>query len=571
MARLESIPNANISAVLGGANLGADVQALVTEATSALGGATTTLAGLVSQLANIPLANLEGLLPQLGSSFPKTFPFTFGTSTSSTLANLVPLSKFQQLVDGIANNGISGNDVTAAIGALQIGFATARSDVAQSILDGVNSTNANTGVSQALQSFPNTNVTSVIQAGENLGSDVLSAFSGFFNLLGGSPLVGSSVQAVNAMGLTGAGEYVAALNEHITGAGSGSTGVDITVNFASYPDSSTLPPIFSESASGVGISAGAAVVNAPGGSGTTYVNYVTPTDTDYQVVSMTLGSLNLLGGGSTENTLIGRANSAMTTMVYFAMYDGTGYLFARVAGVNTVLKSIPYTPVVGDYQLECGNPETSTLLEFNVFCNGIPILSCIDSGAVSQYGASNRLSGFWMTSAGAGDYPASVSSWGVYDNPPPAVVGSVFRQYNDSTTPTAAIASGAQLLPNNFFDTNQWISSDLTSTPGNNNELQVSVAGVYSVTIVLMVDSAGAAFTPCLYHNGSMVQRAPFIPMSGLAAGNSMGFTFTVACSADDTLQPGVYSSGATNTYYGESTGTCCYWEVGFQNSGTIS
>ncbi len=233
-------------------------------------------------------------------------------------------------------------------------------------------------------------------------------------------------------------------------------------------------------------------MNAPGGSGTTYVNYVTPTDTDYQVVSMTLGSLNLLGGGSTENTLIGRANSAMTTMVYFAMYDGTGYLFARVAGVNTVLKSIPYTPVVGDYQLECGNPETSTLLEFNVFCNGIPILSCIDSGAVSQYGASNRLSGFWMTSAGAGDYPASVSSWGVYDNPPAAVVGSVFRQYTASTTPTAAIGSGAQLLPNSFFDTNQWISADYTSTPGNNNELQVSVSGVYSVTIVLMVDYRGS-------------------------------------------------------------------------------
>ena len=535
-----TVSNAIVSSVLGGASLGSDV---------------------------------ESYMSSLGSTFPKTLPWTIGTSTNTDLMELVPLTKFQQLVDGIVNNGTSGNDVTAAVAAFRQGLVSAQSAVAQTVVDGIFGANSNTAVAQGLQVFPNVNVTSVVEGGENLGADVSSAFSGFFNLLGGSPLVGSSVQAVNAMGLSSPGEYVAALNEHITGTGSGSSGVDVLINFASYPNSSTLPSIFSESASGVGISAGAAVVNAPGGSGTTYVNYVTPTDTDYQVVSMTLGSLNLLGGGSTENTLIGRANSAMTTMVYFAMYDGTGYLFARVAGVNTVLKSIPYTPVVGDYQLECGNPETSTLLEFNVFCNGIPILSCIDSGAVSQYGASNRLSGFWMTSAGAGDYPASVNSWGVYDNPPPAAVGSGFRQYRASTTVVGVgTGAGVTLLPNNFFDTNQQCTSDITSEPGSNNQITVSVSGWYSVKVAVYTSGTGSGQLTgvALYHNGSVVDMGNQTATTGNFV---VADKFDVYCEAGDTLQPGFYTSysGGGFALQGESTGTFCYWSVTFANSGTIS
>lgn len=173
------IPNANITAVLGGANLGADVQAVVDKISNALGfsGIGHTLADLFTYVSGISSSGfamfLEGIF---GSSFPKTFPFVFGSSTSGTVADFVSISEWQQLVDGLVHDGVAGHTVGDAVSAVRRRLELARSDVSQAILDGVNSTNENTGIAQALQNIPLLNILSILGGGRNLGEDLQGWF-----------------------------------------------------------------------------------------------------------------------------------------------------------------------------------------------------------------------------------------------------------------------------------------------------------------------------------------------------------------------------------------------------------
>lgn len=173
------IPSANITAVLGGANLGADVQAVVDKISNALGfsGIGHTLADLFTYVSGISSSGfamfLEGIF---GSSFPKTFPFVFGSSTSGTVADFVSISEWQQLVDGLVHDGAAGHTVGDAVSAVRRRLELARSDVSQAILDGVNNANQNTGIAQALQNQPLENIRSLLGEGRNLGEDLESWF-----------------------------------------------------------------------------------------------------------------------------------------------------------------------------------------------------------------------------------------------------------------------------------------------------------------------------------------------------------------------------------------------------------
>lgn len=135
---LEDIPADVIQSVFGGSNLGADVQ---------------------------------GFMSHLGSTFPKTFPFTFGTSNNTTLANFVPFSQWQQLLDGIVNDGQTGHDVTATIGSFRKRLDRARSDATQAVTDGITGANTNTAVARLLQLQPPQNILSLFE-NQNLGQDV---------------------------------------------------------------------------------------------------------------------------------------------------------------------------------------------------------------------------------------------------------------------------------------------------------------------------------------------------------------------------------------------------------------
>jgi hypothetical protein len=144
--------------------------------------------GIITTFVDDVLGPIGGLLTSggiFGSSFPKSLPFTFGVSTSGTLGSFVTSDEFQQLLDGLVNNGTIGNKVQDALGAIRKDLAVARSDVSQAILDGTNQTNANTGVAQALANFPNINISSVLGQG-SLGADVQALVTQGTTALGGA-------------------------------------------------------------------------------------------------------------------------------------------------------------------------------------------------------------------------------------------------------------------------------------------------------------------------------------------------------------------------------------------------
>ena len=252
--------------------------------------------------------------------------------------------------------------------------------------------------------------------------------------------------------------------------------------------------------------------------------------------------------------------------------NGNAILGCTVAGTTTTFWTVAHTPVSGGlYQLVLGNPNTANQYVFSVYCNGTQIgTTYTDSGHVSQLGSSYLYAALGMQAAVG--IPASLSSWGVSDNAPAATIGSVFRQYRASTS-TVTIASGNNLLANSFFDTNQYLTSDLTYAAGTQNKLTISVAGTYMVKMSFYIDAGGAgsnALGPILYHNGSVAQFGNQVVTSSGYTG-PWGDSFLIYCAAGDTLQPGTSSNISTFNLFGESTGAYCYWEVALCNCGTLS
>lgn len=154
---------------------------------------------------------------------------------------------------------------------------------------------------------------------------------------------------------------------------------------------------------------------------------------------------------------------------------------------------------------------------------------------------------------------------------PGTPLGSGFRQYRVSTGTTTAFA-GDNLLPNSFLDTNDYITDDLTSTPGTHNELEVNYGSRYIVTIACELATQGIGnLQAVLYQNGGVVRRGQQIDASSVW---NFCATFIVNCQPGDILQPGYnysHGSGTNPTLTGEATGTSTYWEVCLLNRGILS
>lgn len=445
---LGSLPNTLITNVLGGSSLGADVQALVTDFTNVFGGATTTLTGLISQLDSV-----------FGSAFPGTFvggTYTFPTNTPGVFT---PFSQFQQLVDGIVNNGTQNNTVAAGVAAFHNWILAAQSAISQAVLDGLNAVNQATGIAKALQNISNELITDAL-GGSSLGQDVSNIESDIANAISGaasgatsiynnvtslmtelfngftssgataasSTNVGSATQnaastiSTNSVNISATAAQINAL---ITGGPS--SGIADTVNFSDYANATTLSAagftgITMTGAGGVGISGGSTLWETSGIplNSSQFNYYGTATSTDYQTITAVLSALNSYQ--VTEFSLVGRSNNVNPntsgTCVYAEFGGGTLSLVAVVSGSATTLgPGVNYTPVNSTlYQLVCGT--SASVYEYQVYANGTLLLDYTDSSHVSQHGSGFRGSGFIESaefSAGVTYLPPNLSSWGIAD------------------------------------------------------------------------------------------------------------------------------------------------------------
>jgi hypothetical protein len=198
---LIAIPFGSITSVLGLTNLGADIQALLDLLSNVFG-----LSGV-----NHLLSDLKTLLGNIfGSSFPKQFPFTFGTSNSGLFPGLVTLTQWQQLLDGLVNDGNVGHTVADALAAFENQLAKARADISQAILDGVGGANLNSGLAQLFSSlFGNSAVgpqlspaaVNDIFGGQSLAADVQAFLTGVHAGATGTgiPSISAMQQAINGI------------------------------------------------------------------------------------------------------------------------------------------------------------------------------------------------------------------------------------------------------------------------------------------------------------------------------------------------------------------------------------
>ncbi|AYP70019.1 minor tail protein [Mycobacterium phage CRB2] len=313
------------------------------------------------------------------------------------------------------------------------------------------------------------------------------------------------------------------------------------INFADYPDGAFPSGLFNLTYSGPGtsvlsISGGQAVWSTAGnGYRRATMQYPTPTLTSFQVVRGTMASPPQQGT-NVRIWSVGRANAAMTDFVFARGYC-TGFLSYKgdigsyIGGVEHAWASNISLTWSLDLRVVMGvgtNARRHQVLSGDtIVWDGIEpaaFQSTLDAahmywGAISETDGSNT--------------PGSVAGASVVDNAPPAVIGSTFRASRrvgaDTTVP-----SGAQKMPANFYETIDYISPDLTYTPGTNCRLTVSKQGTYLVQYRILHGqyASGSFGHGLLWKNGAIYERCGW-------GGNQLNLGFSV----NTTLEDATYAS----------------------------
>lgn len=143
-----------------------------------------------------------------------------------------------------------------------------------------------------------------------------------------------------------------------------------------------------------------------------------------------------------------------------------------------------------------------------------------------------------------------------------SVIGSGFRAHSTNST-------GASVAGNGTFGPYLGVLDKVTADYYFNSStgvLTVKNAGWYQVKIAFLTGSyTGALLGPVLYQNGAVVDAGLRIAPS--TSSLILADSFTVYCSANDTLQPGYFAGVSYAAAFGaDSTATASYWEVSLLN-----
>jgi hypothetical protein len=357
------------------------------------------------------------------------------------------------------------------------------------------------------------------------------------------------------------------------------------INFNNYANGSwpttDWPVTYTGSGTSVlAISGGNAVMQAgTGGDITALVNYVTPTNSDYQVFQATIAGLPQ---GAAKTLAAVRMNAAKTSYVYAGIslsgFSLNWELGCYVSGTKTVFATGTGAPLNFTFKLLAGvggNP-----YRFVGLSGGTTVFDYTDGSHVSQVGASYRYFGFKSTTDNSGQYvPAPGSFVGCYDDSPGAVAGSGIEQYSTAgSTSLAGFSIGTPYkFPSNFFDTTARCSSDLSYS---GNAVTIGKSGWYTATIrstIAVVISSGNFYTSPVVFKNTGAYRAGAPAISGNFVGahvetGAIGGSVEFYASSGDVIEPGflvesyvggiVSSANAT----GDAGGIRTYWTVALSN-----
>ena len=265
-------------------------------------------------------------------------------------------------------------------------------------------------------------------------------------------------------------------------------GRQFSINFADYPNGPFPSGLFNIDYSGAGN--GSLVIQdgkaqwavGNGGYRKAVMQFPLQTLTSFQVVRGTMASPPSQGT-NVRIWSLGRMNAAKTDYVFARGYC-TGFLQYRGdigvvrGGVETIWASnVPLTWSL-DLRVIMGvgtNPRRHMVLSGDtVVWDGMEPAdptkqSYVDSDHL-YWGAASETNG--------GTVPGNVAGASVVDNAPPALVGTTFSA-SKRTGGDMTISSGQQPVPNNFYETVDYISPDLIYRPGSNCELEITKQGTY--------------------------------------------------------------------------------------------
>lgn len=407
-------------------NINSSGQLLLSGATGALNTAVTIGGQAVSSLFN-GSGQFIGVINSAATGALNTALTVGGASLSTLFTNI---NSSGQLL----GTGITGAINTAATVAGQtVGTIQAN---AQGLVEGIN--NAAAGLlsgGSTLVADANTNLNLLFGSAPQYLQGVTGAFGQTAtNAAYAAAAAAASAQAAEQTRINSA--FNAVFNVSPTTAGN----VNQTIDFSGVANQSGMSGIMlpgSGTGNGfLGVTSGQAVWQ--GGTVSNSVSnadievFPTQTTSDYQVVTVTLGSLNDTPTSTTgvHAFIVARCNSARNTFVAMSLTGNSTSLQVqlryRVSGSDnpfsggSIVAAVPTAATGGVLKWIIGDPSSSSPYAMQVLYNGTPIITFTDSSHVSQLGASQLYVGLGagVSTAQAGKLPLGIRSVTYQDNPP---------------------------------------------------------------------------------------------------------------------------------------------------------
>ncbi|QFG09410.1 minor tail protein [Mycobacterium phage Yuna] len=335
----------------------------------------------------------------------------------------------------------------------------------------------------------------------DLGGIIDNAVRGAGNLLGSGFGVFDLFDTLRGMqaNIADANAALAALQAEQSG--NNNSGKKILVNVGEWPDSPTVPSVFTRV-----VDTGPGDVSTRGGA----LEWVDTSNTgaqemylynadellsDYFEVAMVMPRRPEDEGFGlfmpTYNYLIGRSNAAGTSFVFARI----GYQRCRIGyvlnGVMTLIgNEIAFQAPAGSLVRFRGGT-TGGVRQFQLQVNAQVVGAATDTGGASLIGVDNRKVGLGFEAAARGNgqgTPGSVTVFAANDNTPNPTRGVGFRAYRGTTAGTIKNADEAA-LPANCLDTVDRITPDMTWTPATQT-LRIGTEGWYSFPMRIGTENA---------------------------------------------------------------------------------
>ncbi|MFE3754550.1 hypothetical protein ACFXO9_09610 [Nocardia tengchongensis] len=294
------------------------------------------------------------------------------------------------------------------------------------------------------------------------------------------------------------------------------------------------------------------------GSGNVIALSNTQTQTDYQAVSVVMGSGG--GPGSPESLIIARAAANLGTFACARVSSGRVALgYGTRSGATTSI-------VEANSAAARVNTGDTVLLEaigstYTLFVNGLDVLQWTDSSEFTPVDSPNRSFGFGVSySPGwfGGSQSFNAAGLTAVDMYPPPTVGTGWSLQALNNTSVAAQVGNPYMFPPGVF-TGAQTSNNVTVLDPGAGRIQIQKSGWYGINLKYQVSQNLVGFRSYVFTSSgpgvtpSVTRKGPLTPQD---SGASTGSSFVLYLPAGSVVAPGYFIQSAANI-----TGPATYFD----------